>query len=143
AALLNADLPADAFATVRLAVSAGEPLPADIYRRFLDRFGVEILDGIGSTEALHIFLSNRPGEVRRGTTGQPVPRYDLNRLDEEGREVGPDEPGGLFLRGPSTALGYWCRTDTTRRIFQGEWLRTGDTYVRSSDGYYTCLGRSD
>lgn len=143
AALVNSDVPAEAFASVRLAASAGEPLPADLYRRFTRRFGVEVLDGIGSTEALHIFLSNRQGAVRAGTTGTPVPGYELRISDDEGREVADDQPGTLFVRGASIATGYWCRTDASRQVFQGEWLRTGDTYVRSADGYYTCLGRTD
>lgn len=143
AALANSDVPDSSFGGVRQGVSAGEPLPAELCRRFTRRFGVELLDGIGSTEALHIFLSNRPGDVRPGTTGREVPGYDLRLLDEKGAEVGVDEPGSLFVRGASLALGYWCRTDVTRRVFQGEWLATGDTYVRSADGYYTCLGRSD
>lgn len=143
AALLASDVPAETFSSVRGAVSAGEPLPAGVYQRFLDRFGVEILDGIGSTEALHIFLSNRPGEVRPGTTGVPVPGYALKILDEAGHPVEQGTPGTLYVRGPSLALGYWCRTATTREVFQGEWLRTGDTYVRDGDGYYSCLGRTN
>lgn len=142
AALLAADLPRDTFASVRTIPSAGEALPATLQRRFTERFGVEILDGIGSTEALHIFLSNAPGEVRPGTSGRPVPGYDISLRDEEGHEVPDGTPGALFVRGDSVATGYWCRTDASRQVFQGEWLRTGDTYVRSADGWYTCLGRS-
>jgi benzoate-CoA ligase family protein len=143
AALLNADLPVDAFAPVRMAVSAGEPLPAPLYTRFRDRYAVDIIDGLGSTEALHIFLSNRPGDVRPGTTGKPVAGYDLELRAADGTPVPDGEPGNLFVRGPSTATGYWCRVATTRDVFQGQWLRTGDVYIRSEDGYYTCLGRSD
>jgi benzoate-CoA ligase family protein len=143
AALLSADLPREAFASVRLAVSAGEPLPAELYRRFTDRFGVELIDGIGTTEALHIFISNRPGEVRPGTTGRAVPGYDLRLVDGAGADVPPGSPGALLVRGQSIATGYWCRTDITRQVFQGPWLRTGDTYVADADGYYTCLGRTD
>ena len=143
AALLGADLPADTFRSVRLCASAGEALPASLYRRFTERFGVEVLDGIGSTEALHIFLSNQPGAVRPGTSGTVVSGYDIELRDEVGRPVPDGEPGGLFVRGASIATGYWCRTDTTREVFQGEWLRTGDTYTRSADGYFTCLGRSN
>ncbi|WP_067793982.1 benzoate-CoA ligase family protein [Actinomadura formosensis] len=142
AALLNADVPVEAFASVRLAVSAGEPLPAELCRRFTARYGVEVLDGIGSTECLHIFLSNRPGRVRPGTTGTAVPGYELRIVDAEGAEVAPGTPGTLMVKGESIATGYWCRTDTTRKVFQGEWLRTGDTYVVDDDGYYTCLGRT-
>ena len=142
AALLTADLPADTFASVRCIPSAGEALPATLQRRFTERFGVPVLDGIGSTEALHIFLSNRPDDVRPGTTGTAVPGYELSLRDESGAEVPDGEPGALFVRGDSIATGYWCRTDASRTVFVGEWLRTGDTYVRSADGYYTCLGRS-
>jgi benzoate-CoA ligase family protein len=143
AALLDADLPADTFASVRQAVSAGEPLPAQLYQRFLDRFGVEIIDGLGATEALHIFLSNRPGQVRPGTTGVPVPGYDLRIVDDAGTDVAPGTPGHLMVRGDSIATGYWCRTETTRQVFQGEWLRTGDTYLTDEAGYFRYLGRSN
>ena len=94
------------------------------------------------TEMLHIFLSNRPGQVRPGTTGVAVPGYDLRMLDDDGREVEPGTPGTLFVRGASTATGYWSRYDASRQVFQGEWLRTGDTYVQDADGYYLCLGRT-
>jgi benzoate-CoA ligase family protein len=142
AALVSSDLPDDAFASVRLATSAGEPLPAPLQQRFTDRFGVPILDGIGSTEALHIFLSNRPGDIHPGTTGLPVPGYDVEIRDASGTVLGPDEPGALYVRGESIALGYWHRTDASRTVFQGEWLSTGDTYVRGADGYFRCLGRN-
>jgi acyl-coenzyme A synthetase/AMP-(fatty) acid ligase len=105
-------------------------------------YGVEVLDGIGSTEALHIFLSNRPGDIRPGTTGVAVPGYDVELRDTAGQPVGDGEPGALHVRGESIALGYWHRTDASRSVFLGEWLSTGDTYVRDADGYYTCLGRN-
>ena len=143
AALLAADLPADIFRSVRLCASAGEALPAALYTRFTEYFGVEVLDGIGSTEALHIFLSNRPGAVRPGTSGTEVRGYQLEIRDDVGQPVPVGTPGGLFVRGASLASGYWCRTDASREVFQGDWLRTGDTYVQSEDGYYTCLGRSN
>jgi benzoate-CoA ligase family protein len=143
AGLLAAGLPDDTFASVRLGVSAGEAFPADLYGRFTDRFGIEVLDGIGSTEALHIFASNRPGRVRPGTTGEVVPGYELRIEDPNGELVPDGEPGSLWVRGDSVADGYWCRSEVTRRVFRGEWLRTGDIYVRDADGYYTCLGRSD
>jgi benzoate-CoA ligase family protein len=143
AALLAADLPADTFASVRLCTSAGEPLPAELYRRFTSKFGVDIIDGIGSTEALHIFLSNAPGAVRAGTTGRPVPGYEVRLVDDEDRPVPVGTPGHLQLRGGSLTTGYWCRTETTRVAFLGEWMRTGDTYLADADGYYTCLGRSN
>lgn len=142
-ALLNTGAPVEAFSCVRLATSAGEALPAEIYRRFAARYGVDIIDGLGSTEALHIFISNRPGEVRPGTSGTVVPGYHAKIMDEEGNPVADGEPGHLMVRGDSVATGYWCRSATTRQVFQGEWLRTGDTYSRSPDGFYTCLGRSN
>lgn len=142
AALVASDLPDDAFASVRWCASAGEPLPAPLQRRFTDRFGVEVLDGIGSTEALHIFLSNRPGDIRPGTTGRPVPGYDIEVRDADGAVVRAGHPGALFVRGDSIALGYWHRTDATRQVFQGQWLSTGDTYVEDDDGYFRCLGRN-
>jgi benzoate-CoA ligase family protein len=140
--MLRVGLPPDALAGVRLAASAGETLPAALYQRWTSHFGVDILDGIGMTEMLHIFLSNRPGRVRAGTTGVAVPGYDLRVLGEDGLEVPPGTPGTLFVRGASAATGYWSRYDASRQVFQGEWLRTGDTYVVDADGYYTCLGRT-
>jgi benzoate-CoA ligase family protein len=142
--MLRAGMPADALGGVRLAASAGEALPAALYERWTSHFGVDILDGIGMTEMLHIFLSNRPGAVRPGTTGVAVPGYDLKLVDEEaGAEIhGAGVPGTLFVRGASTATGYWARYDASRLVFQGQWLRTGDTYVRDADGYYECLGRT-
>ncbi|GLY68504.1 benzoate-CoA ligase family protein [Amycolatopsis taiwanensis] len=141
-ALLASDIPDDTFSSVRQAVSAGEPLPAVIFERFRERFGVEILDGIGSTEALHIFLSNRPGQAVPGTTGVAVPGYDVEIRDTGGAVIdGAGQPGELYVRGPSTAVGYWSRYETTKLVFQGEWLRTGDSYLRNDDGTYTCLGR--
>ncbi|TMR09167.1 benzoate-CoA ligase family protein [Nonomuraea turkmeniaca] len=142
-ALLASGAPGDAFQSVRLAVSAGEALPAEIYRRFTERFGVDIIDGLGSTEALHIFISNRPGQVRPGTSGTVVPGYEARLLDDLGAPVPDGQPGHLYVRGDSIATGYWCRTTATRQVFQGEWLRTGDTYTRDADGFHHCLGRSN
>jgi len=143
-ALLNSDVPDSSFSSVRQGISAGEPLPPVLFHRFRERFGVEILDGLGSTEALHIFLSNRPGQARPGSSGTPVDGYRVEIRDEHGARIEePGQPGDLFLSGPSVATGYWCRTEITRQVFQGEWLRTGDTYVRNEDGTYTCLGRSN
>jgi benzoate-CoA ligase family protein len=145
AALLAADLPADTFASVRLAVSAAEPLPAEIYHRFLHRFGVPILDGIGSTELAHIFISNRaePGGTRPGTSGRPVTGYRVRLVDEAGADVPDGQAGHLLVAGDTMATGYWCRTEQNRRTFLGEWMRTGDLYSRSSDGFLTYLGRAD
>ncbi|GAB2916459.1 benzoate-CoA ligase family protein [Rhodococcus aerolatus] len=143
AALVAAELPRDTFASVRLATSAGEPLPAQLQARVEQRYGFPVLDGIGATEALHVFLSCSPDDIRPGTTGKPVPGYDVELRDESGAVVPAGTPGSLFVRGASLALGYWRRTDATREVFQGEWLRTGDSYVQDSDGYYRCLGRSN
>lgn len=142
AGLLASDIPDDTFAGVRLGASAGEPLPRGVQERMKNRFGLDILDGIGSTECLHIFLSNRPGEIKMGTTGQAVPGYDLEIRDLDGALVPDGDPGTLFVRGASSALGYWRRAEATRTVFQGEWLNTGDTYVRDTEGYYTCMGRA-
>jgi benzoate-CoA ligase family protein len=142
AGMLRAELPPDAVAGARLAVSAGEALPAGLYQRWTSRFGVDVLDGIGMTETLHIFLSNRPGAVKAGTTGVAVPGYELRIVDEQGDDVPDGEPGGLLVRAESAATGYWSRYAASRQVFQGEWVRTGDTYVRDSEGYYSCLGRT-
>lgn len=142
-AMLAANLPAEAMAGVRVATSAGEPLPAPLQQRWTGHFGVPILDGLGSTEALHIFISNQLDEIAPGTTGRPVPGYECQLRDEEGNLVPPGTPGSLFVKGESIATGYWCRTDTTRRVFQGQWLATGDTYVQDEAGRYVCLGRSN
>ena len=114
------------------------------HRRALDReYGCEILDGIGSTEMLHIFLSNRPGQVRYGTTGQPVPGYELRIVGDDGRDCGPGEIGELQINGPSAAIMYWNNRAKTKATFAGEWTRSGDKYTRDADGYYTYGGRSD
>jgi benzoate-CoA ligase family protein len=143
AGLLDSDLPETTFASVRVTVTAGEALPADLQRRFASRFGHPVLDGIGTSEALHIFLSNRKGEERPGTSGTPVPGYEARLIDEAGALVtAADTPGYLQVRGPSIATGYWSRNDASRAAFQGEWLATGDVYTRSEDGYWTFLGRN-
>ncbi|MCA3189438.1 MULTISPECIES: benzoate-CoA ligase family protein [unclassified Cupriavidus] len=141
--LAAADLPPRADVAMRVCTSAGEALPRDIGDRFLAHFGCDILDGIGSTEMLHIFLSNRPGEVRYGTTGRPVPGYELKLLDEQGEPCPAGEIGDLYIKGPSAALMYWCNRDKSRDTFVGAWTRSGDKYVRDADGYYTYAGRSD
>jgi benzoate-CoA ligase family protein len=143
AALLDADVPPAAFASVRATVTAGERLPAELQRRFQDRFGHPVLDGIGTTEALHIFISNTRGATRPGTSGLPVPGYEARLMDADAHEVVATEtPGYLQVRGPSLATGYWCRDAATRASFQGEWLATGDVYTRDEDGYWTFLGRN-
>jgi len=111
--------------------------------RWRDRVGSDILDGIGSTEMLHIFLSNRPGDIRYGSTGKAVPGYELRVVDETGNDVGNGESGELVVRGPSAADGYWNQRGKSRLTFRGEWTHTGDTYTRDADGYYRYCGRSD
>jgi benzoate-CoA ligase len=143
ALLASADLPQKPELKVRVCASAGEALPAELGRRWTEHFGVEILDGIGSTEMLHIFLSNRPGEVRYGTSGKAVPGYRLRVVDEHGEEAGVDKVGDLLVAGPTAAAGYWNNRERTRSTFLGEWTRTGDKYILGGDGYYTYGGRSD
>ncbi|MEJ5989100.1 benzoate-CoA ligase family protein [Ramlibacter sp. PS3R-8] len=128
---------------LRVCTSAGEALPAEIGQRWTEAYGVEILDGIGSTEMLHIFLSNRPGRVRYGTTGQAVPGYELRIVADDGRECGPGEIGELQINGPTAAIMYWNNRARTKATFAGEWTRSGDKYTRDADGYYTYGGRSD
>ncbi len=142
AGMLAAEVPAEDLAGVRIATSAGEALPAALQRRWTERFGADILDGLGSTEALHIFLSNAPGDIGPGTSGRPVPGYQVEVRDEDGLPVPAGTPGMLFVRGASIATGYWRRTDVTRAVFRGEWLATGDTYVQDGDGRFSCLGRA-
>jgi 4-hydroxybenzoate-CoA ligase len=128
---------------LRLCVSAGEALPSHVGENWRKQVGVDILDGIGSTEMLHIFLSNRPGELRYGTSGKPVPGYDAKILDESGKECGVDEIGELVVRGASSAEGYWNQREKSRRTFAGEWTYTGDKYSRDADGFLRCCGRTD
>ena len=137
ALLASPELPQRSELKVRVCASAGEALPADLGRRWTEHFGVEVLDGIGSTEMLHIFLSNRPGEVRYGTSGKAVPGYRLRIVDEHGKEAGVDEVGDLLVAGPTAAAGYWNNRERTRSTFLGEWTRTGDKYLLGKDGYYT------
>ncbi len=142
--LLASDVPDDAFVTVRRGASAGESLPARMVNGMIERFGVEVLDGIGSTEMLHIYISNRAGGVHPGSSGTPVPGYEVEIRDENGVPIeGTGAQGELWVRGDSAAIGYYCRADVSRQVFVGQWMRTGDTYVRNPDGTYTCLGRSN
>ncbi len=129
--------------SLRLCVSAGEALPEEIYTRWRERFGVEILDGIGTTEILHIFLSNRPGAVRPGSSGLPVPGYRAIIVDDEGRPVPQGEIGNLRVEGDSTMAHYWNKHDKTRETLFGTWIQTGDKYWQDPDGYFWYAGRSD
>ncbi len=141
--LASPNLPSQQQVALRLCSSAGEALPADIGERFTQHFGVEIVDGIGSTEMLHIYLSNRPGKVRYGTTGWPVPGYDIELRGDDDQPVPDGETGDLFINGPSAALLYWGNRAKSRETFQGAWTKSGDKYVRNADGSYTYSGRSD
>jgi benzoate-CoA ligase len=137
------NLPARNAVAIRLVSSAGEALPADLGERFKAHFGVDIVDGIGSTEMLHVFLSNRPERVRYGSTGWPVPGYEIELRGENGQAVPDGEPGDLYIQGPSAAMMYWGNRSKTRETFQGGWTKSGDKYIRNSDGSYTYGGRSD
>ena len=128
---------------LRLCVSAGEALPAHIGACWREVVGVDVLDGIGSTELLQTFLSNRPGDIRYGSTGKPVPGYEARIVDERGRDLGADKIGELIVRGPSAAEGYWNQRAKSRRTFVGEWTHTGDKFRRDADGYYYYCGRTD
>jgi benzoate-CoA ligase len=129
---------------LRRCISAGEALPADVGRRWTERYGVEILDGLGSTEMLHIFLSNRPGEVRYGTSGKPVPGYEVRLVDDEGGVItSSGTMGELQVRGPTSAIMYWNNREQSRATFVGEWTRSGDKYIRDEQGYYVYCGRRD
>jgi acyl-coenzyme A synthetase/AMP-(fatty) acid ligase len=129
--------------SLRLCISSGEALPGELYEAWLDRFGVEVLDGVGSSEGYHIYLSNRPGAVRTGSVGQAVPGYEALLLDAEGNEVPDGEPGELRIAGESTALMYWGDHAKSKRTFSGDWIRTGDLFARDADGYFWYRGRAD
>jgi len=131
------------FSSIRVATSAGEGLPEELHARWDRIFGVPLLDGLGTAEQWHIFLSNRVGRIRRGTLGEVVPGFEIKVMDEEGREVPDGTMGHLWVRGGSRALGYWQQLDKTQTCFRGEWVVTGDLVRRDADGYYTYGGRAD
>ncbi len=142
--LASPNLPSQSQVALRMCSSAGEALPREIGEKWTAQFGCEIIDGIGSTEMLHIFLSNRPGDVRYGTTGKAVPGYAVELRDETGRALaGSDEVGDLYISGPSSALMYWANREKTNETFRGAWTKSGDKYFRDVDGYYVYAGRSD
>jgi benzoate-CoA ligase len=144
AAMLAAkDLDRHDLSSLRLCVSAGEALPEELYKRWRDRFGVEVIDGIGTTEICHIFLSNRPGQARPGATGKPVPGYDAILVDDEGRPVPQGEIGNLRVKGDSTMAYYWNKHEKTKDTLFGAWIQTGDKYYQDGDGYFWYAGRSD
>ncbi|WP_332674161.1 benzoate-CoA ligase family protein [Aromatoleum sp.] len=141
--LVSPELPARTEVAMRRCSSAGEALPADVGRRWTEHFGVEILDGLGSTEMLHIFLSNRAGEVRYGTSGKPVPGYELRLVGDDGEPVAPGESGELQVRGPTSAAFYWNNRTKSRETFAGQWTRSGDKYSQDADGNFVYAGRND
>jgi benzoate-CoA ligase len=143
AMLASPEFPKEEFLALRLCVSAGEALPADMGRRWKERTGVDILEGIGSTEMLHMFISARPGDVRYGATGKPVPGYELRLVDEQGVPVGRGEIGELQVSGPTSAAYYWNNREKSRSSFIGSWFRSGDKFRQDEDGYFVYAGRSD
>ena len=145
AAMLNDEAGKSVPRTKRLRVctSAGEALPQLVGQSWKDRFGVDILDGVGSTELLHIFLSNAPGDVRYGTSGKPVPGYSVRLVNDAGADVGDGEVGEMLVHAPSAGEGYWNQRSKSRQTFEGYWTRTGDKYTRDAEGRYTYCGRAD
>ena len=141
--LASPNLPAKDAVALRLCSSAGEALPRELGERFTAHYGCEVIDGIGSTEMLHIFLSNRPGSVSYGTTGKPVTGYDIELRGEDARPVADGEIGDLYIRGPSAALMYWANRAKSHETFQGAWTRSGDKYLRDAAGNYVYAGRTD
>jgi benzoate-CoA ligase len=131
------------FSSVRHAISAGECLPGTIFNRFKERFGVEILDAIGSTEALHMFIANRPGAVKPGSSGTIIPGFGARIVDENNQPVAPGEMGDLIVKTDAACSCYWNQHERTKDTIAGHWLRTGDRYYQDADGYFWCAGRSD
>ena len=128
---------------IRRCISAGEALPEEIARKWKERYGVDISDGLGTTEMLHIYLTNVPGATKYGTTGKPVPGYEIKLIGEDGNPVKQGEMGEMYARGPTSAIMYWNNREKSRSTFQGEWTRSGDKYIEDADGYYICCGRAD
>ncbi len=128
---------------LRICVSAGEALPTEVGKAFAAKFGVDILDGVGSTEMLHQYVCNGPGALKYGTSGRPVPGYEIRLVDELGRDVADGEVGEMLVKGPSAADGYWNQREKSRATFEGGWTRSGDKYTRDADGFYTYQGRTD
>ncbi|MDE3074590.1 MAG: benzoate-CoA ligase family protein, partial [Chloroflexota bacterium] len=143
ASSLRAGIALDAYDSVRFCVSAGEALPPALYDAWLRATGKELVEHIGSTEFIYAFISNRPGGVRPGSSGTPVPGVEARIVDEDGRDVEPGQMGVLLIRGGSTAIGYWNKRRQTKETFLGEWLRTGDVYYQDPDGYFWNCGRGD
>jgi benzoate-CoA ligase len=128
---------------LRCCISAGEALPPDVGKRWAERYGVDVLDGLGSTEMTHIFMSNRAGQVKYGTSGRPLPGYDIKLVGDEGEPVAKGEIGELLVRGPTAAVMYWNNREQSKNTFLGEWTRSGDKYIEDEEGYFTYCGRRD
>jgi benzoate-CoA ligase len=144
AAFLNSEnVPKKSEVKIRRCLSAGEALPEEIARTWQERYGVEISDGLGTTEMLHIYLTNRPGATKYGTTGKAVSGYDIKLIGEDGHPVKQGDMGEMYARGPTSAIMYWNNREKSRSTFQGEWTRSGDKYIEDEDGYYICCGRAD
>jgi benzoate-CoA ligase family protein len=143
AMVADADAESHDLTSVRFCISAGEALPAELYGRWVERFGIEVLDGIGSSEAYHIYISSRPGAVRPGSVGQVVRGYEARIVDREGHDCPEGEPGELWISGESTALMYWNDHQKSKRTFAGDLIRTGDLFARDADGYFWYCGRAD
>ena len=141
--LASPDLPRADAVKLRRCTSAGEALPKDLGERWQRHFGVDILDGIGSTEMLHIFMSNEPSNVRYGTTGQAVPGYEIRLVDDHGEPVTRGEIGDMQVKGPTRAILYWNNRERSQQTFSGEWTKSGDKYLQDDAGYYVYCGRSD
>ena len=140
--LASPNAPQKSDVKIRRCISAGEALPEEIAKRWKERYGVEISDGLGTTEMLHIYLTNAPGATKYGTTGKAVPGYEIKLIGEDGKPVKKGEMGELYVRGPTSAIMYWNNREKSRSTFQGEWTRSGDKYIEDADGYYICCGRA-
>ncbi|HTT47436.1 MAG TPA: benzoate-CoA ligase family protein [Pseudolabrys sp.] len=141
--LASANAPQASEVKIRRCISAGEALPEQIAKRWKERYGIDIYDGLGTTEMLHIYLTNKPGETKYGTTGKPVPGYEIRLIGDDGTPVTRGDLGELYVRGPTSAIMYWNNREKSRTTFQGEWTRSGDKYFQDEDGYYVCAGRQD
>ena len=141
--LASPNAPQKSEVKIRRCISAGEALPEEIARTWKERYGVEIFDGLGTTEMLHIYLTNAPDATKYGTTGKPVPGYEIKLIGEDGKEVEQGEMGEMYARGPTSAIMYWNNREKSRSTFQGEWTRSGDKYIEDADGYFICCGRAD
>jgi benzoate-CoA ligase family protein len=141
--LAHPDASQQDLSSLRVCTSAGEALPAELHRKWTDTFGVDLLDGLGTAEMWHIFISNRPGHARPGTLGQVVPGFEVEVRDESGRQLPPGETGWLWVRGGARALGYWQQMEKNERAFRGEWYVSGDLIAMDADGYVTYCGRGD